>query len=167
STYANTYYDKNNTSYYINPSNQSNVDDFHVTPDGTGPPNDPMIMASNPANEGDALGIVVEADGDGLNSGDILMDLRADGDGSAANVTSTKFIVGGGGEVAINKNYDDGDNIPYTLEVNGTIGARGQIDANSNKIVDVATPTNGSDAATKSYVDSTAGGGVQSGSTSG
>jgi hypothetical protein len=43
------------------------------------------------------------------------------------------------------------------LDVNGTAKINGQLDMNSHKIVNVTDPTNNQDAATKKYIDDTAG----------
>ncbi|MFB6212625.1 MAG: hypothetical protein ABEI53_02300, partial [Candidatus Magasanikbacteria bacterium] len=78
--------------------------------------------------------------------------------GQGMDITQVSEINDSGGSLHL-QHVDTNSRVEVGAD-SGTV----PLDMNSNKIVNLATPTNSSDAATKSYVDSTAGGGVPSGS---
>lgn len=76
-------------------------------------------------------------------------DNNSDGSLSAADVPTTSGYVWIKGNVGIGT----------TTTTTGKLVVAGVVDVSSNKIINVATPTNSADAANKAYVDAATGGG--------
>lgn len=136
---ANQLTDRNNTSYYVNPSGTSNLSRWRVEDSGGG---NSYAFFRNTGGSANSI-LFWEDSGGGndfyigqLNENDKLRIYNY-----AAGAAAMEFNTSG------------------VVDIQS-----GNLNMSSNRIINVASPTNDSDAATKSYVDSAAGGGVPGGS---
>lgn len=166
--YGTTFYDYNNTSYYVNPSGGTSAEmagDVGIQSNGSPVK---MLEIGNKSSTNNPVVGSLRLEGGGNSGGNWRnwdFEVGPTSTSTSGYNTHRLRISNNGIEVMTIDQYGRlGIN---TTSPNNKLHVAGNINAGGNRILNVGTPTAGSDAATKSYVDSTAGGGVQSGSTSG